>query len=305
MEKILRAFFLSLSKNNMATQFARKYGMPLGGFRFVGGESFDQLHKVVTHLNNDGLDVTIDCLGEFIKTEEDAKKSTDDAIDVIRTIKEKQLHGQISLKPSSIGLEVSNQSIIYNLQRLLEEAKKHDVFVTLDMEEYETCPRILELFKHYRKQYDNLGITLQANLKRTNQDLEDLQDLTPAIRIVKGAYNEHPDIDIDDKDKVDENYKKLVKTNLLQGSYTAVATHDDEMITYTKKVVNENNISTDQFEFQMLQGMREKLQRQLREEGYKVRIFVPFGKDWFGYFMKRMAERPANVGFAVKTMLER
>ncbi|KIL51856.1 proline dehydrogenase family protein [Jeotgalibacillus soli] len=304
-EETMRAFFTFLAKNKPLIKTANKVGMELGGSSFVGGETIDETVEQVKKFNEDGIYVTIDCLGEFIHDSSDAEEITKQCIEAIHAINEHELKGQVSLKLFSVGLELGEETVLKNMKRILEEAKQFDVFVTINMEEYKNCGKIIDVFKKLRAEYDNVGIALQANLYRTETDVEKLNEFSPVIRFVKGAYKESGDVDIDDKDTVDENYKKLVKTHLLNGNYTQVATHDDDIIQYVKNLVKKHDIPNDQFEFQMLQGMRDERQKELAKEGYKMVVYVPYGKDWYTYFMKRLAERPANIGFTLKSMVRR
>jgi proline dehydrogenase len=187
---------------------------------------------------------------------------------------------------------------------ILEEAKKHDVFVTIDMEDYSRCGKTLEIFKTLKSEYDNIGTVIQAYLYRTEKDMEELNAYSPNLRLVKGAYKESPKVAFPDKKDVDENFKKIIKMHMLNGNYTAIATHDDNIIEYTKKLAEEHNIPRDQFEFQMLFGICVERQHELVKEGYKMRVYVPYGTDWYGYFMRRLAERPANVAFVLKGVIK-
>ncbi|PPA71145.1 proline dehydrogenase [Jeotgalibacillus proteolyticus] len=301
----MRSFFTFLAHNKPLKKVARKTGLTLGGSHFVGGQTVEGMVDQVKVFNQMGMGVTVDCLGEEIEGTGDAKETVKLCYNAIHAIHEHQLKGQISLKLSSVGLELSEDIAIHNMRNILDEAKDHDVFVTINMEEYRNCGNIVDIFSKLRKEYDNVGIALQANLYRTETDVEKLDKLSPTIRFVKGAYKESRDVDMDDKSDVDENYKTLVKNNLLKGNYTQVATHDNDMIDFVKQLVAEHKIPNEQFEFQMLQGMRDEKQKELVEEGYNVVIYVPYGPDWYTYFMKRLAERPANVGFTLMSMVRR
>ncbi|WP_404407294.1 proline dehydrogenase family protein [Jeotgalibacillus malaysiensis] len=301
----LNQFFTTLAYNQLFIDISRKVGMDLGGSHFVGGEKTADMVKQVKKLNSNGIGATIDCLGEFVKTEEDTRKYVDNCFKAIHAIRDEQLNAQISLKLFSVGLEVSKDTAVGNMNEILTEAKKYDVFVTINMEEYKNCEDIISVFETLKEKHDNVGIALQANLFRTETDVERLDRFSPAIRFVKGAYIESRDVDINNKSYVDENYKKLVKKHLLKGNYTQVATHDNDMIDFVKDLVKEHDIPKDQFEFQMLQGMREEKQKELAEEGWNMVVYVPFGKDWYTYFMKRLAERPANIGFTLMSMARR
>lgn len=300
MEQILRNFFLFLSKNKAFTKLARKYGLRFGAARFVAGETINLAVKKIKELNAKGLSVTIDYLGEFVDSIEEANLMADGSIEAIQAIGREKLDAQLSLKMTSMGLDISDEVVMRNMRRILDAAKENDVFVTIDMEDYSRCAKTIEIFKELRKDYDNVGTVIQAYLYRTVQDIEDLNEYHPNLRLVKGAYKESPEVAFPDKKDVDENFKKIIKMHLLNGNYTAVASHDEAMIQYTKELVKEHNISHDQFEFQMLYGIRSERHEELVKEGYTMRVYVPYGTDWYGYFMRRLAERPANVAFVLK-----
>lgn len=306
MEQAIRNFFLFLSKNKTMTKLAKKYGLRFGASRFVAGENIDQTIKVIKGLNAQGLAVTLDYLGEFVDSEGESMEVAAQSINAIEAIgQEKNLNAQLSLKLTSLGLDISEEVVLRNLHQILETAKKHQVFVTIDMEDFNHCQKTIEIFKKLQVKYDHVGTVLQAYLYRTVDDIMNLSQYSPNLRLVKGAYKEPPTVAFPEKKDVDENFKNIIKLHLLNGHYTAVATHDDVMIEYTKRLVREHNISNDRFEFQMLYGIRPERQLELVKEGYKMRVYVPFGTDWYGYFMRRLAERPANVGFVLKGILKR
>ncbi|MCP3028235.1 proline dehydrogenase family protein [Halobacillus sp. A5] len=300
MEQILRNFFLFLSKNRFFTKLARRYGLRFGAGRFVAGETIPNAVETIQKLNNQGMSVTIDHLGEFIDTEEEAKEAADECIEAVKAIAEHQLDSQLSLKLTSMGLDISYELALDNMKKIMKTAEENNVFITIDMEDFERCHTTLELFKELKNEYRNIGTVIQSYLYRAVEDVEDLNQYSPNLRLVKGAYKESPKVAFPDKKDVDENYKKIIKMHLLNGNYTAVATHDDAMIEYTLKLVEDHNIPLEQFEFQMLYGIRVERQKELVQEGYKMRVYVPYGTDWYGYFMRRLAERPANVAFVLK-----
>ncbi len=300
MEQVLRNFFLFLSKNKAFTNLARKYGLRFGAARFVAGETIDLAVKKIKELNAMGLAVTIDYLGEFVDTIDEANLMANGSIEAIKAIGREKLNAQLSLKMTSMGLDISDEVVMNNMRRILDAAKENNVFVTIDMEDYSRCEKTIAIFKELRKEYDNVGTVIQAYLYRTVKDIEDLDEYHPNLRLVKGAYKESPEVAFPEKKDVDENFKKIVKMHLLNGNYTAVASHDEAMIQYTKELVKEHNISHDQFEFQMLYGIRTERHEELVKEGYTMRVYVPYGTDWYGYFMRRLAERPANVAFVLK-----
>ncbi|MGG5252100.1 proline dehydrogenase family protein [Neobacillus sp. SM06] len=305
MEQALKNFFLFLSKNKALTRAAKKYGLRFGASRFVAGETIDQAIKVIKELNSKGLEVTIDYLGEFVDNEAEAIERTNQSLEAIKAIGKEKLHSQLSLKMTSMGLDLSDELVMKNMRKILNAAKEHNLFVTIDMEDFTRCQKTLDIFRQLKIEYDNVGTVLQAYLYRTERDIEDLNEFEPNLRLVKGAYKESPEVAFPDKKDVDENYKKIIKLHLLNGNFTAIATHDEAIIDYTKKLVKEHNIPNDQFEFQMLYGIRPERQLELVKEGYKMRVYVPFGTDWYGYFMRRLAERPANVAFVLKGVVKK
>lgn len=305
MEQLMRDFFLFLSKNKALTKLAKRYGLRFGASRFVAGETIELATRVIQDLNKKGLLVTIDYLGEFVDNEKEANEMADNSILAIETIGREKLQSQLSLKMTSMGLDISEDVVLHNMRRILEAAKKNNVFVTIDMEDYSRAQKTIDIFKLLKSEYDNVGTVIQAYLYRTEKDIKELNEYHPNLRLVKGAYKESPEVAFPDKKDVDANFKKIINRHMLNGNYTAVATHDDAIIEYTKQLAKNNRISNDQFEFQMLYGIRPERQIELVEEGYKMRVYVPYGTDWYGYFMRRLAERPANVAFVLKGMLKK
>lgn len=304
MELLMRNMFQALGKNQSANKLAKKYGLQFGAARFVAGETIEKAIKAVEELNKSGKVVTLDHLGEFVFTEEEANESAEMCIQTLDAIAKSGVQSNLSLKMTSLGLDISKELCMKNMRRILARAKMYGNFVRIDMEDYAHCQISLDIYRELRQEYDNVGIVIQAYLYRTEQDMQDLDKDKANLRLVKGAYKESDTVAFPEKKDVDENYKKIIKTHLLNGHYTAVASHDEAMIEYTKRIVKEHNIPNDQFEFQMLYGICVELQDKLVQEGYKVRVYVPYGIDWFGYFMRRLAERPANVWFVLKNLLK-
>lgn len=251
MEQFMRDTLLFLSKNKALTKLAKKYGLRFGAGRFVAGESIEQAVRVIKELNNGQLAVTLDCLGEFVDNEKEATNMAVQCVEAIRAIHANNLNSQLSLKLTSIGLGLSVETALKNMKRILSEAETKNVFVTIDMEDYSRCQKTLDIFKTLKKEYDNVGTVLQAYLYRTEKDIFDLRPYQPNLRLVKGAYKESQEVAFPEKKDVDKNFKKIIKMHLLSGDYTAVATHDDAIIDYTKNLVEEFQIPFDQFEFQM------------------------------------------------------
>lgn len=296
----MRNFFLFLAKNKWLTKLAKRYGLRFGAGRFVAGATLESSITAIKRLNEKGMPVTIDHLGEFVDNEQEAAEMTEHCIKAIKAISKEKLDSQLSLKMTSMGLDISDELVLSNMRKIMETAKKHNVFITIDMEDYTRCEKTLEIFKQLKSEYDNISTVIQAYLYRSLEDVQSLDEYHPNLRLVKGAYKEPETVAYPEKSDVDNNFKKLIETHLLNGNYTAVATHDDAIIQYTKDLVEKHNIPYDQFEFQMLYGIRVERQDQLMQEGYKMRIYVPYGNDWYGYFMRRLAERPANVLFVLK-----
>ncbi|WP_318247311.1 proline dehydrogenase [Halobacillus litoralis] len=300
MEAISKNFFLYLSNNKVLDRLAKRFGTNFGADKIVGGETISQAMPIIQKLNHEGLHVTVDHLGEFVSSEEEAKERTQQCILSIQAIANHGVQSEVSLKLTSLGLDISREIVLENMHIILEEAARHDITVTIDMEDSSRCGETLEVYKELKAEYPNLGTVVQSYLYRSDQDLDDLSPYDPYLRLVKGAYKESGKVAFPEKRLVDDNLKHLIKKNLLNGHYTAIASHDDAIIDYTKKLVRDYEIPNDRFEFQMLYGMRNETQAELAKEGYKVRVYLPYGEDWYGYFMRRLAERPANIAFALK-----
>ncbi|MDE5414890.1 proline dehydrogenase [Alkalihalobacterium chitinilyticum] len=299
MHVILRNFFLFLSKNQILNRGARKWGLKLGASQVVAGETISKAMNAVRGLNEKGLVCTVDHLGEFVKTEEEAAVSTEYCIRTLNAIAKTGVNCNLSLKLTQLGLDVEPQLCYENMKAILSTAKKHDIFVRIDMEDYSHCQQTIDILEKLRREYDGLvGTAIQAYLYRAIDDVKKLKGVN--LRLVKGAYRELPEVAFQKKDEIDDNYLKIIKQHLRSGSYTAVATHDHQIIEKVKDFCREEKIAKTQFEFQMLYGFRTDLQEQIAKEGYTMRIYVPYGKDWYGYFMRRLAERPQNVSFALR-----
>ncbi|SDW10648.1 proline dehydrogenase family protein [Paenibacillus sp. PDC88] len=304
MEIVLKNFFQALAKNPTANQMAKKYGLRFGASRFVAGITIHDAVQSVRSLNRDGRVATLDHLGEFISTREEALESAKMCIETLEAIADSGIKSNLSLKMTSLGLDIDKQLCMDNMIQILECAQRYGNFVRIDMEDYAHCEVSIDIYRELRKKFDNVGIVLQAYLYRTEQDVEDLNQYNANLRLVKGAYKESPKVAYPNKKDVDDNYKRLISQHLANGNYTAVATHDEAIIQYVKDEAAQKGYALDQFEFQMLYGIAEDLQKRLVKEGYKVRVYVPYGQDWFGYNMRRLAERPANVWFVLKNLLK-
>ncbi|MET4653910.1 proline dehydrogenase [Exiguobacterium sp. PvP048] len=304
MERVLRDGFIFLSQNKTLNGLAKRYGLKFGAGRFVAGDSLEASKRAIQDLNSKGLCVTMDHLGEFISTVAEAEMMTQECIRAVEMIAEEKLDSQLSLKLTSLGLDISDELIRSNMERILTRAKEVGVFVTIDMEDEPRCEKTIQLFEELRQSFDNIGTVIQSYLYRSEDDIKRVGRFETNLRIVKGAYKEPATVAFPEKEDVDHNYIKLVKLQLSLGNYAAVATHDDAMIEQIIRYAKENGIGNDKFELQMLYGIRVERQLELVKLGYKVRVYVPYGRDWYGYFMRRLAERPANVAFVLKGMVK-
>jgi len=304
MDKVLRNLFLALGKSRTATNWAGKYGMKLGAGRFVAGETIATAITAVQELNRQGLMATLDHLGEYVGSEEEAAASAAVCLQTLDAIAAAGVKANLSLKLTSLGLDLSRELCHANMEKILKRASQYGNFVRIDMEDYTHCQVSLDMYRELRRQYDQVGIVIQAYLYRSEQDVKDLAALAANLRLVKGAYKESHEVAFPDKPDVDENMFKLAQLHLLNENYTAIATHDVKLIERLRAFIRNTGISRAQYEFQMLYGIGEPLQRQLVQEGERVRVYVPFGEDWYGYFMRRLAERPANVGFVLRNLLK-
>lgn len=306
MEQVMKNFFLFLSKNRALNNAAKKWGLRFGASRFVAGETIAEAIRTVQSLNQQGLVCTLDHLGEFVFRVEEANESADYCIETLKAIHESGVDCNLSLKMTQLGLDISRELCLDNMRRILDAAVQYgNIFVRIDMEDYDHNEITLEIFEELLEDYQNVGTVIQAYLYKSADDIERLKDRRVNLRLVKGAYKEPPEVAYPDKADVDENYKKIIKQHLLNGNYAAIATHDENIIQYVKELEQEYRIPREQFEFQMLYGIRTQAQIRLAEEGYRMRVYVPYGNDWYGYFMRRLAERPANVAFVLKGMFGR
>jgi proline dehydrogenase len=265
--------------------------------RFVAGERLDEAIEAARRCNDAGMLVTLDALGENVSTPADAQKARDTYLGIFDRIAQEKLKANVSCKLTQLGLDLSVEFCEGLVLSIAERAAAYDSFLRIDMEGSIYTQRTVELVKRVRAQTPCVGTVIQAYLYRSESDIQDLLGYGCRIRLCKGAYKESPDVAFPRKQDVDANYAKLMRILLPSGFYHAMATHDPRMIAETIRCAAEKQISKDDFEFQMLYGVRTDLQRQLVRDGYRVRIYVPYGQEWFPYFMRRLAERPANLGF--------
>lgn len=299
-DRVARKTILTVAGNSSVTRFAKRYGMRLGARRFVAGDTLDEALKAVANLNHHGILSTLDLLGESVSDEASARAAASAVAAILSGIKASGVDSNVSVKLTQMGLDVSYDLALDNMRMIVGRARELGNFVRVDMEDSAHTDITLKLFRQLRSEFDNTGIVVQSYLYRTEQDMKDLGDVANNIRFVKGAYSEPANLAYPKKSDVDDNYVRLVKLHLDAGRYAAVATHDDAIIARTLEYVKQQGISKDRFEFQMLYGIRAGRQQELADQGYTMRIYVPFGLEWYPYFTRRLAERPANVFFVMK-----
>ena len=299
-----RRAVLTLAGNRLVSRFVTRYGMCLGASRFVAGETLEQAIEKVKSLNRDGLLVTLDHLGESVTTRKEALEATQSALDIFDAIAESGVNSNVSVKLTQLGLDIDYGFCLENMERIALKAKESGNFVRIDMEDSPRVKATIDIFKTLLKKVgkEHIGLVIQSYLYRSESDVKDLGELGANLRIVKGAYKEPKKVAFPDKRDVDENYKRLVAMHLKNGCYTAVATHDEKIIEWTKSFEKEDGIPKDLYEFQMLYGCGAGCSGNWPGR-LKVRVYTPYGKDWYPYFTRRIAERPANALFILKISL--
>jgi proline dehydrogenase len=300
---LTRNFFIALSKNQALNSGAKKWGLKLGASKMVAGTDIDSMMKSVKELNAEGISATIDNLGEFVYSREEAMAAKNNILDTLEAIQKHGVSAHMSVKLTQVGLDVDYGFCLENMQEIVAAAAHYAIFINIDMEDYSHLQQTLDILEVLAKEYDNVGTVIQAYLFRSEKDLESLRDVR--LRLVKGAYKEIAEVSFQSAGDIDSNYLKLIKIRLQQPAFTSIATHDHVIINEVKRFVKENNIPLSRFEFQMLYGFRSELQKELAQEGFNFTTYVPFGEDWYGYYMRRLAERPQNLNLALKSLVSK
>lgn len=302
---MFRKTFILLSESEAAKAVVTRTPLRRMSARFVPGEEISDFLRAAGEANNAGLEVTGNYLGEAEHDERTAREAVKAYLEILEGIVQQGLQGNISVKPTQVGLEIGKEFFKENLRPLLDRAREADVFVRWDMESSEWTQATLEPFEEmWAEGYHNMGVVLQSYMKRTMDDARRMNELGVRVRLCKGAYVEPPEVAFQDKKEVDRNFVDVSKVLLTDGNFPALATHDEDVIQTLKEFVKEKGIGLDTFEFQMLHGIRRDLQQQLRQEGYNMRVYVPFGVSWYPYLMRRLAERPANLIFLVGNVIK-
>lgn len=274
--------------------------------RFVAGETLSDALPAVQQLNNDGLHVALDLLGEHVNKRDVAEQSLDAYITLIRTLDEitpPERRNRISIKLSMLGQLIDEDFCLKNLRALMEVAAEHDMFVRLDMEDSALTDSTLSIFETMHADFpDHIGPVLQAMLKRTDRDIDRMCELGVSVRLCKGAYGEPAAVAHQDMDVIRARFTDYMQRLLQHTSYSGIATHDDSLIRATKQFAAGESLSRDRFEFQMLYGLRPETQREMAADGYNMMVYVPYGTEWFPYFYRRLRERKENVFFILKNL---
>jgi proline dehydrogenase len=302
----LRKAILAAAGSARLGRFVTRHGMRLGAGRFVAGVTLDDAVRVLRRLNDDGLHANTTLLGEGTGDEAGARAVVEEYRAILRRIAEERLRCNVALKLTHLGLPLDEELAHENVEAVVREAAAQGNFVRIDMEDSPWVDATLRIFRRLREAgHDNVGTVLQAYLYRTERDFDDLAALEPNLRIVKGAYLEPPEVAYPRKGDVDAAYARLVERSLERAGHTAVATHDEAMIRHAISYAERTGIPRERFELQMLFGVRSARQRELAREGHKVLVATPFGPDWYPYLMRRLAERPANLLFFLRSLVQR
>lgn len=274
--------------------------------RFVAGETLDEVIPYIRELNAENCTASFDHLNESVDSEIEANREVEEYLKILDGIDRTQLRSNVSIKLTQFGLGVDRELAYCNARRVVEDAHRRGNFVRVDMEDSNVTQATIDIFKRLRSEFglNDVGIVLQSYLRRTYADAQELVKLPARIRICKGAYNEPPEVAFPDKKDVDDNYVKVMQVLLSSGVYHGIATHDPKMIDATIDFATREGIGKEKYEFQMLYGVRRDLQRQLARDGFNMRVYVPYGEHWYPYFMRRLAERPANIWFVMKNILK-
>ena len=302
----MRALLLRLSESKRLAPLMMSNGASRRvARRFVAGETLDDALIAAREVNRTLHLASLDLLGENVSDEAGARRAAEEYIEIFDRIAQERLDANVSLKLTQLGLDLSADLCVELLEQIVAHATSQGNFVRVDMEGSAYTQRTIDIVKRVRAEYPGVGTVMQAYLYRSEQDVQDLLAAGCRIRLCKGAYQEPADVAFPKKADVDANYVKLMKLLLPSGIYHGIATHDPAMIRATLDFVREQNITRDRFEFRMLYGIRTDLQQKLVRDGFRVRVYIPFGVDWFPYFMRRLAERPANIAFFLRNLLPR
>ena len=304
---VTKSLLLYLSEREGLKDFAARFA-PFKRLttRFVAGENIEEAIAAIRQINERGCTASFDHLNESVTDANETAAEVQEYLTVLSRIDETGIKSNVSIKLSQFGLQIDPELTYRNARAIVQEAARRGNFVRIDMEGSEVTQLTIDIFKRLRAEFglNDVGIVLQSYLRRTMDDAREMLGIPARIRICKGAYKEPPEVAFPDKHDVDENYVSVMQLLLSSGVYHGIATHDPKMIEATIDHAQRQNISKDAFEFQMLYGVRRDLQEKLAREGYNVRVYVPYGAHWYPYFMRRLAERPANIWFVMKNLFK-
>jgi proline dehydrogenase len=301
---MLRSTLLRLSGSGAARSLVTRTPLRAMSRRFVPGERAEDLIRALKQARLEGMTGTGNYLGEAVEEAAQARRAADAYVHLLECMAAERLEGNVSLKFTALGQAISETVLRENLARVLSAAASTRAFIRFDMESSEYTQRTLDAFERlWAEEYRAIGVVLQAYLRRTAADVARMNELGARVRLCKGAYAEPPEVAFQERDEVNESFVYLMRRLLSGGNYPAIATHDEEMIEATLRYARQEGIRPDAFEFQMLFGVRRDLQRRLVADGWRVRVYVPFGEQWYPYLMRRLAERPANVLFFAGSMV--
>lgn len=295
---MLRRLFLWLSERRAVFEFVKRNGLARRfATRFVAGETLDGAIAAGKRLNARRIRVSLDLLGESVSSPDQTRAACAEVVETLDALAASGIDGNVSIKLTQLGLDIDRALCVANMHTILDRARRHGLFVRIDMESSDYTERTLELF--YRDLYpeygDHVGVVIQSYLRRSADDIENLIRIGACVRLCKGAYAEPPDVAFQQRDEVTRSYGALMERLLDEGNYPGIATHDEKLIEHALAHVSRRGIPPERFEFQMLYGVRRDLQEELVEQGYNMRVYIPFGVAWYPYLMRRLAERPANV----------
>jgi proline dehydrogenase len=304
---LTRSALIYLSRHEGLKEFAAHFRLfKKLTTRFVAGETIEEAVAAIRELNAEGCTASFDHLQESVASPAEAEAEVKEYLEILARIDETGIKSNVSIKLTQFGLELDPELAYKNARVVVADAARRGNFVRVDMEASSVTQLTIDIFKRLRAEFglNDVGIVLQSYLRRTYDDAQDLVKLPARIRICKGAYNEPPEVAFPDKKDTDENYIRVMQLLLSSGIYHGIATHDPKMIDATIQFAKREGIGKEAFEFQMLYGVRRDLQRQLAKDGYNMRVYVPYGKHWYPYFMRRLAERPANIWFVLKNLFK-
>ncbi len=285
--------FVKLLPKPVVFIFAKKY---------IAGVTLDDAIRVTKELNQKGILATIDVLGEAVSTKKESEMAKNECLTVLDSIEKNKLNANLSLKPTQLGLIIDKDFCFSQISEILTKAKSYNNFVRIDMEDSSTTDTTFDLFKSMKQKFNNVGIVVQAYLKRTFDDVKGLNEIGSNYRLCKGIYVEPAEIAFKQRQEVRDNYLKILELMLDNGNYVGIATHDDYLVEGAYELIKRKNISKDRFEFQMLYGVKESLRDRINKDGYKIRIYVPFGEHWYKYSIRRLQENPQMAWHITKSI---